>query len=412
MPAARSSRLAALPVWPVGRGQPPAGRFLALVPGEVAPLIPVSLPPGLRGPARLAVARRQVLDRLGPAAARLDLRPAALGAGADGWAALLAVDPAELLRLRAALGPAAERAQALLPDYLALPTAPGLWVLAAEPGQQPGPEAGRIIARLGPADGFAAEPTLAALMLTAARNRAATPPRAVLVAAGPLPPEVAAALDGLPQADSPDRLPAGLPPPQPLALGEGALDLRTDPGLQALRLAGRLRAMLLPAGLALAGAAAWSAALWLETAALRDRADTLETATLDLARRDILPPGPVLDIRLQITREIEARQAALVGAAPDSGLDLVHLAASGLVAAAVAPRAMTLSSAGGVEVDLVLPDFAALDRAVAALRATGLEVQVARSGSIAGGLVGAGLNLARGDDAPGAGGNGNAGLGP
>jgi len=386
MPSVSSPRPAALPVWPLGQGQPPAGRFLALAPGEAAPLIPVVLPAGLRGPARLAVARRQVLDRLGPAAARLDLRPAPLGAGADGWSSLLAVDPADLVRWRAALGPAADRAQALLPDYLALPAAPGLWVLAAEPD--------RLCARLGPADGFAAEPALAALMLTAARARGPAP-RAVLVTRGPLPPQVAAALDGLPLADNPDSLPAGIPPPRQLALGEAKLDLRNDPGLQAARLAARLRLLVLPALLALGGAAGWAGSVWLETAAIRQQAAALDAATLDAVTRDILPAGPVLDIRLQVLREVERRQAALAGAAPGSGLDLIYMAAAGLVEADVVPQALTLTAGGSVEADLVLPDFAALDRAVAALQGAGISVRVVRSGSIGGGQIGAGLSLGR-----------------
>ena len=386
MSPVRSPRLAALPAWSRGRGQPPSGRFLALAPGESAPLIPVTLPPGLRGPARLAVARRQVQDRLGPGAARLDLRPAALGTGADGWSALLAVDPADLARWRAALGPAADRAQALLPDYLALPAAPGLWVLAAEPD--------RLRARLGPGDGFSAEAALAALMLTSARARGPVP-RAVLVTQGPLPPEVAAALDGLTVVDSPDRLPAGLARPQPLALGEAALDLRNDPGLQAAKLAARLRRLVLPGVLALAGAAGWAGSVWLETATLRDRAAALDEATLDAVTRDILPAGPVLDIRLQVVREVERRQAALAGAAPGSRLDLLHMAAAGLHAAGITPQSLTLTATGSADVDLLLPDFAALDRAVAALETAGLAVRIARSGSIAGGQVAAGLTLDR-----------------
>lgn len=382
MPALRPFRPAAPVLWPLGQGRAPAGRFVALVPGEEAVLIPLALPPGLRGPARLAVARRQAQDRLGTAA--LDLRPAPLGSGADAWGALLATDPAALARWRAALGPAARRARALIPDYLALPAAPGLWVLAAKEG--------RLRARLGPADGFAAEAPLAALMLAQARARSPAP-RAVLLAEGALPPEVAAALEGLAVVTDPARLPEGIPAPRVLALGEAALDLRNDPGLAAQALAARLRLQAVALGLALLGVGGWAGAVAVETAGLRARAGALDAATLAAVRRDILPEGPILDLRLQIAREIERRAGA--GAGPSGGLALLRRAAEGLAAAGAVPQSLTLTPAGVVAVDLTLPDFASLERVAAALAAGGLGVEVVRSASAEGGVA-AGLTLTGG----------------
>lgn len=383
MPLARS-RTKPLPLWPLGRGAPPPGRFIALVPGEEAPLIALALPAGLRGAARLAVARRQVRDRLGPAAEALDLRPAPLGAGGDGWAALLAADRALLARWRGELGAASARTAALIPDYLALPAAPGLWVLAVSG------DGARLRARLGPGDGFSAETALAALMLARARGAA---PRAVLVVEGVLPAEAEAALEGLFVTDDPARLPAGLSPPEALTRGEIALDLRSDTGLETERRAAGLRVFALSLLLAALGAGGWAGAVAVETARLRDHAAALDEATLALVRRDILPEGPILDIRLQIDREI-ARRGAAAGA-QGTGLDLLRRAAEGLTQAGVMPQALSLSPAGAVVVELTLPGFAALEQAAAGLAASGLSVEITRSASTGAGQVGAALTLGR-----------------
>lgn len=379
-------------VWPVGCGAPPPpGRFVAVVPGEAAPLIPLALPPGLKGPARASVARRQALDRLGPAAGRLELRPAPLGTGPDGWSALLAADPADLSRWRAGLAAAGGRPVALLPDYLALPAAPGVWVLAVDAAAG-GPT--RILARLGPADGFAAEAALAAAMLTQARGRGPTP-RAVLVAGdAPLPHEVAGALAGLTLVQAPDRLPPGLQAPVALAAGETALDLRRDPAETARALAATLRALVVPALLALAGVLGWAAAIHRESAGLLARAAAVDAATLEVVRRDLLPEGPILDIRRQVEREIAARRAAaLDGVEAKGALALIRAAAEGLAATGIPPTSLTLSPDGRLAADLVLPDFATLDRTVAALGGAGLAVEVLRSAGTGAGRVGAALVL-------------------
>lgn len=390
---------APLPLWRSGEGTPPSrGRFLALVPGEAAPLLPLSvegLPAGRDPAARLSVARQQLRRRLGPeAAARLDIRPAPLGGGPAGWSRVLIAEPADLLRWRAELGAALPRARALLPDYLALPAAPGLWVLAA------GPDC-RIRARLGPADGFAAEAPLAAALLARGRQQAA--PRAVLVLEGPLPEEVAAALDGLPVSTDPDRLPTGIAAPQWLAQGELDLDLREDPLTRAAALAAWLRGLVLPAMLALLGLAGWLGALLHETRGLQDRAARLQDATLEAVRRDILPSGPILDIRLQVAREIAQRQEAAQGhALPAGGMELLHRAAAGLEGAGITPQGLRLApetaaagSAAGfaLDVDLLLPDFAGLDRVIGQLGQADLSVELQRSGSQSGGRVSAGLRL-------------------
>jgi general secretion pathway protein L len=377
-----------LPLWQPGAGAPPPGRFLAVVPGEAAPLLPVALPAGLRGPGRVQVARRMLADRLGPWAAGLALRPAPLGTGPDGWGAMLAAARADLARWQAALAEtgAGARAVALLPDYLALPAAPGVWVLAAG--------GSRVRARLGPGDGFAAETGLAAALLAEARARGPAP-RAVLVAEGPLPGEVAAALEGLAVVETVADLPAGVGPPRALALGEPALDLRRDPEAEAARRAERLAGLVWPAGLALAGGLAWAAAVAIETAALETRARAVADETLAQAQARLLGPVPVLDLRLQVARALAARQAAATGG---GALALVHDLAQGLAGSGVAPARLTLRAEGAeaaLEVELVAPGFAALQAAVAALEARGLRVTVARQAGAGSGAVTAALAVRR-----------------
>lgn len=396
MPPFRPS--AAPKVWVLGQGLPPPGRFIALVPGEAAPIFPVALPPGLRGAARLAVAQRQARDRLGTAAPPLDLRPAPLGTSADGWSSMLAADPVDLDRWRhmlgSALGSAQGRVLAVIPDYLALLQAPGLWVMAAD-------DAGRIRARLGPADGFAAEADLAALMLAQARGRGPVP-RAVLLTEGALPFAVAQALDGLEMVTDPARLPSGVPAPRALALGELALDLRRDTASRIRQMAARIAAARLPLALLALGLAGWAGSVMQETTQLREQVAALDAANLATVRRDLVPDGPLLDIRLQVARALAQRQTAAEGALQAADrvgvLEVLHRAAQGLASVDATPRALSIQDGGEGQLDLIVPDFAFRDRVVAGLRAAGLMVSVTRSGTAEGGVaVGLTLSPAAGD---------------
>src|SRR6056297_2220059 len=134
----------------------PGRPFVATVPGADAPLLPLDLPPGLTGVARERVARRQLRDA--GCGAGLDLRPARLGAGRETWARMLVCEGTLRADWAAHVAPAGRRCRAVLPDYLALPAAPGLWVIELD-------EAGMVRARLGPEDGFAAESDLARALL-------------------------------------------------------------------------------------------------------------------------------------------------------------------------------------------------------------------------------------------------------
>lgn len=370
-PAVSSTAAASPALWRLGAGAPPEGAFVALVPGVLAPIFALDLPPGLTGAARVAVARRQGIDRLG---AGFDIRPARLLPG-DGWTRILLAETAALAGWRAALGAAAPRCRALLPDYLALPAAPDLWSLSMQDGV--------VSARLGLADGFSAEPDLAARMLALALREARAagqPPRAVLWP-GDTEPSVLAALEGLAlvTADQAARV---------LGHGEAALDLRHAAISAPDTLETRLRRWLLPALLVALGALGWAAAEALSARQDRAQAGAIRAEVLAAARRDLLGEGPILDLRAQVEREISRRATGVAGAGGDP-LAVLRDAAPLLAQAEV--QAVTLTP-DGFDVALRLDDFRALDALVAALSGAGVGTRVLRSG-IEGEGIGATLAL-------------------
>ena len=194
-------RAGALPTVPLGAA-PDGGlrRFVALAPGEAAPLLPFDLPAGVTGPARMRIARRQLVDRLGQVGARLELHP--LGTGA--WTRAVVVSPEIAAAWRADPLVRDRRCAGLAPDYLALPTADGLVALDADKG--------RWRVRLGLGDGFSAPAAVAAPMLRGALGgvalRAAMRAALVLPGDGTGPARAIVEELGLPVASSPDALPA------------------------------------------------------------------------------------------------------------------------------------------------------------------------------------------------------------
>src|SRR6056297_2519329 len=91
----RPSRAAAapLPLYDLSTGGAlPVQPFVAVVPGEAVPLIPLDLPGALRGTARERVARRQLRDAYGGGEAGLDARPARLGETPETWQRMLVAE--------------------------------------------------------------------------------------------------------------------------------------------------------------------------------------------------------------------------------------------------------------------------------------------------------------------------------
>src|SRR5690606_28670854 len=131
-----------------------------------------------------------------------------------------------------------------------LPAAPGLWVVEADRDG--------VVARLGPADGFAAEHALALRMLTLALAEARAGgalPRAVLLT-GETAPTFAPLCEGMSLVSRAGDLPAALTP-RVMALGEAAVDFARDPRADAEGVEARIRRLIWPALLVVLGALGW-----------------------------------------------------------------------------------------------------------------------------------------------------------
>ena len=391
---AASGRRSAPVFWSFDAGAAlPSVPFIALVPGADAPLLGLALPDTLRGQPREAVAFRQLHDRLGTDLTTLELRPARLRGLGDNWTRVLIADRAKVTDWRRAVAPAGTLCRAILPDFLALPAAPRVWTVCTAyqtPTQL-------VQVRLGPLDGFSAEPDLAELALT--RALAETDPPAAILRLGPALPAVDAALAGLITVTKAEDLPQGLEPPVALGHGEEVLDLATDPRAHFDTLRGGLLALQLPAVLMLFGALAWSASIALETRGIVGRTAAIADETIAAVRRDFLPVGPVLDIPAQVTRELERRRiAAEAPLPPASPLLVLHQAAETLVASQALLVSAVLLPDRKIGLDVELADFAALEGLVTELRAAGLDVQLGRSATTLEGVVAGTLVLGIGQD--------------
>lgn len=368
-------------LWLVGSSHaPPSGPFVALVPGAEAPLLRVTLPDTLKGSAREGVALRQIHDRIGMGAGPLVLRPARLGQPGDAWGAVLAAARDAVAGWQAQVQGMRGRCRAVLPDYLALPTAPGLWTVQVSPG----PDGASVQARLGVGDGFSAEAPLAAHLLTQALERARAVgalPAAVLRLGGPEG-TIDQALAGLRAHPSPEALPPALPRPRVLGHGELALDLRHDPRAVSEVAQARLTGLRWPLLLATLGLAGWAGATELETRRDLAHAEAITIATIDAVRRDFLPSGPLLDIPVQVSRALEQRRNP-AGNNPDqrAPLDLLHAVSSRLATRPQALRMLSFQSGSGFTLELHVPDFATFEALLDDLRADAVPLHVVRSGS-------------------------------
>ncbi len=359
----RRRKAAAAPqVVPLAEARGMAGPCIATVPGELAPVYPVELPDKLRHATRDRIARRQIAERLGLPEDALDIRP--LGGGAD-WSHVVVSDAAQSQDWRGT--GAGAGCTAILPDYLALPVLPDGWSLRASPG--------RITARLGPADGFAAAPDLAAAQLRRAAEDAA--PRGVLVD-GELPEALSALFAGLDlpvYRDAADLQAAGLDvprPPDPQALPVN-LALAVDAAEQQLR--ARLKRWSVPALLAGLAFALWCGGTLLQIEREQARIAATRQATEGLLRASFIPSGPILDIRAQVSRRLAQIGPAASDSAPGP-MQILRRAAGHLDGSGIALQAVSYRGASGLEATVTSPDFARLDAFAASLRADGLPVTV------------------------------------
>ncbi|GAW33312.1 gspL periplasmic domain protein [Roseovarius sp. A-2] len=346
--------------------------FVAVVPGESVPLIPLDLPGALKGTARERVARRQLRDAYGGGETGLDARPARLGETPEAWQRMLVTEAATRADWARAAAPAGALCRAVLPDYLGLPAAPGLWVIEAD--------AARIRARLGLEDGFAAEPDLALALLQETVETA--PPRAILWQ-GALPPEIAAWLGarGLPVChDAAALAEHGVDPPRCFSHGELALDLARDPGAERAEMHRSLRRLRLPVVLAVLGFAGWIGAILMDMAALRDQGLAYRQNAERILREVMIPTGPILDIRTQVTQVIDRARGAEAEAETEARpLGVLRQAGMVLRDHDLTVTQVSYQPGAGLVMDVQIADFAALDALVTALRAAGTEARVAQS---------------------------------
>ena len=356
--------------WAAGAGFVPLSRAsealtarqIALVPGADVALLRLDLPKGLRGQNREQVARRQLRDKIGMDADTLEMRPFHLPRQADRWNHILVADTARVAAWRTGV---TANCLAVLPDYLALPTAEGVWTVG--PGEQ------GLALRLGPLDGFGASADLAPTLLRRALSEAETPPKALL-RLGPALPEIEAIAA---EHSIPVRADAAELKAEMLAHGELAFDLRRDPQMARARLARRVLPWRWPVLLGVVAAVVWAGAQIIVTNRIADETVQLRLQTSALVQEHFVTSGPVLDVRVQVSQALAQAQARAAGwGARADPLDLFARSAAVLAEQNAETELAGYSTADGLSLVVTVADFAAAERLAAALRDAGLLVEV------------------------------------
>lgn len=353
----------------------PRSPHVVSVPGSELSVFPLDMPAGLRGAARERVALRQISAELGQDITRLRIWPMASPGEAGAWSHVLIADRDLCDAWRRMCGPACA---ALLPDFLVLPWADGLWSFAESDG-------GQWVVRTGAVTGLSAEPEIARAMLEAGLRSGAAP--AAIYAPGGAPDSLNALASErdiriFDRADDVQTATGTMP--RALAHGELRFDLRVDP--QAAR--DRLRRSVLPwrwpvaAGVLAFGL--WCALMVVQTAQITGQDRQWRAETTRLVREFFVPSGPLIDIRLQVARALDQLRAASSGQGERRDpLDVMNWVFPVLDHEDVAMELLQLSNDGaqdGVLAILGLPDFAALDRTGTRAGLAGLDMRVISSG--------------------------------
>ncbi len=356
-------------IWRMDSGDapPPSGAFIAVVPGEAAPLFPLDLPARLRDGIRNQVARQQVENLLQDSLDAVELR--VNRPGRDGAAAALVVTAERARDWRDRLSEQGRRVAALLPDYLVLPVVAEGWALRCLP------EGDRVLARLGPADGFAAGLPVALAQLRAVLARSGAPQH-VYLCDSPVPETLRSVLEA-----TSAEIHAGWPDEAAL-LGHGEADfnLFRDPAADRMAVRRQVRRWRGPMAAMAAGLAALAAALWIDGARIEAAAQRQRDAATEVARAAFLPSGPILNLRLQVGRVVAERQAAEATPAQGVGsMDVLHAAAQVLAQSPVTLRRVTRTAGTPLRVELEVGDFAALEQVVARLNGGATRARVVNS---------------------------------
>ncbi len=357
--------------------------FVALVPGEDVPLIDVDIPAAIRGFEREKILRRRVKDQFGLSAEQADLRPFGAGSRQNSWNRALLGDPKKLAVWREAEGVARPNCRAVLPDYLGLPTGADIWVVSGD--------ANRLVARFGPADGASGETDLILAQMALLASDGV--PKAIFVQ-GDIPPEITdfGETHNVPICNDIATLaPHTNTRLQVFGHGELSLDLRQEPRAAEVKMRRLLAAWRLPVVLGLFGAAGLAASLIVQTQGHEARTDALRGETVALLRQNLVPTGPILDIPVQVTtrlQQLERDNAPIVRATP--ALVMFKRLSQDLGNAGLIEARFERGS--GMEIDVELASFAAVDGLIARLLDRGFTVRVVESSARDGGVF-ARINL-------------------
>ncbi len=352
-----------------GDGAQTAGHVV-LVPGHMVPQVDLDLPTALRGQAREQVARRQLADRMGVGTSE-EMRPCALGNTGEGWSRVFVCDRAQMAMWREL------ECQAVLPDYLSLPTAKGLWTLA----QTEADGAPVVIARLGPEDGVSAAPEILEALLS--RDLASRPkPKALLWQGKPV-----EAISALAQSfdvpvvtDVQDLAGLGVEMPKVLAHGELSCDLRKDPMAARTRLAQQVLPWRWTALAAALAATLWAASQLVAINRIEAQTAELTLQTQAQVTAKFVPNGPILDVRSQVSRALsDMRQARAGGADRLDVLDMTADVGTVLDAAKAVPELVSYTKEEGLLLVVRLPDFASAERLTAALQTDAMVAELEES---------------------------------
>jgi len=349
----------------------PRGEACALiVPGELVVSLDVDVPTGLRGQKAERIARNGLADCV---ADPLDALHIVSGPAQPGRYHALAIR-ADLLEQ--AVAPRRSEGvfiDAIVPDYLTVPFEPGAVSIKAEQD--------RLVVRTGLCSGFAAETDFAILLLEEMCER--QPFQSIRIEGH------SAALEAFCADRALEVQTGSLETDQtcPMNLATGRFS--ADAGLGA-----RLRLWRLPLGVI---AAALVLVIGTESVRINRATDAL--AEIDhrietLMRADLVPAGPLLDVRLQTNRALNDLRANAQGG-EGAMTQLLRQADQSLLSGARSIKSLEYKDQS-LQAELSVTDFRALEVLTTALGRQGLIVQIDRSEAVSGAGVDAVLILTKG----------------
>ncbi len=341
-----------------------AAHQIGVVSGADVAVLALEMPKGLRGQNREQVATRQLRDQLGVDVQTVEMRPMHLPRQADQWTHVMIADRSAVAQWRSAAG---SKCLAVLPDYLTLPTAKGVWTVAR------GEEEGRLAVRLGPLDGFGAGDALATVMLRRALAEVDVLPQEILLLGPPTAAiEEIAAEFNIDVVTDIQAANAKL-----LEHGELAHDLRRNPQLARARLRKRVLPWRWPLLAGMIAAAIWAAAQTIVINRITDETAQLGKQTTALVQENFVHSGPVLDARVQVARALSQARSEVAGQSGRADpLELFARTAVVIASENATTALASYSPVDGLTLGATVADFAAAERLAAQMQAAGMLVTV------------------------------------